>query len=79
MANYPGPEFNSRVDRARLRDAAFDRCDTQEGVLFRTSSPLMHALDPDAGFSARQSRLKHACADGTFHAAWHRVTSSESS
>ena len=40
-----------------------------KGVLFRTTSQLRDVLDPDTDFSARQSRLKRAFADGTFHAA----------
>lgn len=68
-ASYLGPEFSGSVDRARLREAAFDSCDVEEGVLFRTSSQLQDVLAPEAEFSARQSRLKRAFADGTFHTA----------
>jgi hypothetical protein len=68
-ANYLGPEFSGRVDPSRLRDAADESSEMGEGILLRTTSQLADVLNPDTDFSARQSRLKRAFADGTFHAA----------
>lgn len=64
-----GADIGSAVYDARLRDAAEESSEMGDGMLFRTTSQLKDVLDPDADFAVRQSRLKRAFADGTFHAA----------
>lgn len=65
-ANYLGPEFSTRYDRAALREAAFDSCEMGEGVLFSSTAHLRDVLDPDTTYSGRQAVLKRAFVDGTF-------------
>ena len=57
------------MDPSGLRVAADESREMGEGILLRTTSQLADVLNPDTDCSARQSRLKRAFADGTFHAA----------
>ncbi len=66
-ANYLGAEFRESFNLDQLREAAFDSTEMGQGVLFRATSQLGDALLAGSDFSERQSHLKRAFSDGTFH------------